>query len=82
MKDALISVPEAATGNSKPAAVITDKRGFAARWQFSTRTVDNLLAQGMPAIFYNKRRVRIVIAEADLWMREKFATRRLGPKHQ
>ena len=56
--------------------VITDKRGFAARWSFSVRHIDNLLAQGMPHLAIGKRRVRIVIAEGDAWMREQFGTRR------
>ena len=76
MNNALVSLPETALGHSKLAAVITDKRGFAARWSFSVRHVDNLLAQGMPHLAIGKRRVRIVIAEGDAWMREQFATRR------
>jgi hypothetical protein len=71
---------EAAADHSKQAAeFITDKRGFAARWKFSTRTIDNFLAAGMPAVFVGKRRVRIETAVADGWVREKFAARRLGP---
>ncbi len=67
---------ETSPEKSKLAADITDKRGYGARWSFSVRHVDNLLAQGMPHLAIGKRRVRIVIAEADAWMREKFATRR------
>ena len=67
---------ETAPGNSKLAADITDKRGFAARWSFSVRHVDNLLAQGLPHLAIGKRRVRIVVAEADSWMRNRFHTRR------
>lgn len=58
---------------------ITDKRGYAARWRFSTRHIDNLLAQGMPHFAVGKRRVRINVAEADAWMKERFGQRRLGP---
>ena len=61
---------------------ITDKRGYAARWQLSTRTVSNLLAQGLPHVRIGNRRVRLVIDEADAWMRGKFGTRRLGPAKQ
>lgn len=61
---------------------ITDKRGYAARWQLSTRTVSNLLAQGLPHCAVGSRRVRIIVLEADRWMREKFGTRRLGPAKQ
>jgi len=70
--------PEPATGNSKLAESITDKRGFAARWGFSTRHVDNLLSQGLPHLKIGKRRVRIILAEADAWMKESFSCRRIG----
>ena len=74
-----VSTPDAATGNKLVADAITDKRGFAARWHFSVRHVDNLLAQGMPHLKCGQRRVRLVVAEADAWMKERFGTRRLGP---
>ena len=72
------NTPEPVTGNSKLTEEITDKRGFGKRWSFSTRHVDNLLAQGMPHLKIGKRRVRIILVEADAWMREQFSTRRLG----
>jgi|GEM_PF-1188440 len=59
-------------------AFVTDKRGYAARWHFSVRHIDNLLAQGMPHLKCGPRRVRLVTAEADAWMKERFGTRRLG----
>jgi hypothetical protein len=58
---------------------ITDKRGYAERWRFSPRHIDNLLAQGLPHLKIGSRRVRILIDEADLWMRERFGTQRRGP---
>lgn len=76
--NAIHSTSDAATG-TKLAAEITDKRGFGQRWRFSLRHLDNLLAQGMPHLKIGLRRVRIEVAEADAWMRERFATRRLGP---
>ena len=69
--------PDAATG-PKLAAPITDKRGFALRWLFSIRHVDNLLRLGLPHCKIGKRRVRIVVEEADAWMRERFGTQRRG----
>ena len=74
---AVKTVPSAPTANGADLP-ITDKRGFAARWQFSTRQVDNFLAQGMPHFKIGKRRVRIAIAEADAWMRERFSQRRIS----
>jgi hypothetical protein len=83
----LKNVPVAAPGQTKVADNtdnIVDKRGFAARWKFSPRHVDNFLAQGMPHYKCGLRRVRIVISEADAWMKEKFSTRRIGklPQHK
>jgi hypothetical protein len=72
------NTPESASGTSKIAEPITDKRGFAARWGFSIRHVDNLLAQGMPHLKIGKRRVRIILLEADAWMKERFGCRRIG----
>lgn len=74
-------LPNLAGGEPK-SAEITDKRGYGARWHFSVRHVDNLLAQGLPHLKIGQRRVRIIIAEADAWMRERFGTRRLGPVQQ
>jgi hypothetical protein len=74
-----ISLPEAATSGSKLAAEITDKAGYAQRWQFSRRTVDNLLRDGLPHIKYGKRRVRIVIREGDRWMVQRYGQQRRGP---
>jgi hypothetical protein len=67
--------PEAAAV-TKPAGNITDKRGYAERWDFSTRHIDNLISAGLPHLKIGERRVRILIDEADQWMREKYGTRR------
>jgi hypothetical protein len=72
------TTPEAVTGTPKLTEEITDKRGFGKRWSFSIRHVDNLLAQGLPHLKIGKRRVRIIIAEADAWMRARFSTQRMG----
>lgn len=71
-----LPAPDFTKPPTPPAEIITDKRGFAARWSFSVRHVDNLLAQGLPHLAIGKRRVRIVVAEADSWMRDRFHTRR------
>lgn len=59
--------------------IITDKRGFAARWKFSVRHIDSLLRQGLPHCAVGRRRVRIVVPEADAWMQERFRVQRRGP---
>ncbi len=78
MNNTVSCAPDTATGN-KLAAEITDKRGYAARWQFSLRTVDNLIAAGLPHCKIGKRRVRILIPEADAWMRDRFHVQRRRP---
>ncbi len=70
--------PDAATGSEKLATNITDKRGYAARWQGSVRWIDGLLAQGLPHCKIGPRRVRILIPEADAWMHAQFHTQRRG----
>jgi hypothetical protein len=75
------TIPDPAPGQLKIADEITDKRGFAERWKFSVRHIDNLLSQGMPHCRIGKRRVRIVVAEADRWMLERFGVRRLGKEN-
>lgn len=48
MKPNLIA-SDTPNGNRLPeAAQITDKKGYARRWPFSARHIDNLLAQGLP----------------------------------
>jgi predicted DNA-binding transcriptional regulator AlpA len=75
-----IQLPEAATGQPQLAASpYVDKRGFAARWQFSTRKVDSLLAAGMPHLKIGSRRIRIVTSEADAWMQSQFRVQRRAP---
>ena len=60
---------------------ITDKRGYAAHWGFSVRHIDNLLKRGCPHLKIGKRRVRIIIPEADEWMRQQYGTRRHELSH-
>jgi hypothetical protein len=71
-------VPVTTSGNDAPPPVITDKRGYAERWSFSPRHIDNLLAAGLPHLKVGQRRVRIVIADADTWMKQKFQCQRNG----
>jgi hypothetical protein len=67
---------EVAPNPSSVAKGITDKKGFGEHWKFSARHIDNLIALGLPHLKIGKRRVRIVVEEADQWMREKFSTQR------
>jgi len=67
------------TAGTKLTEEITDKRGYAERWRFSVRHIDNLIAQGLPHLAIGTRRVRIVVEEADAWMHQRFGTQRRGP---
>jgi len=71
-----LPLPEVATGSQLADTEITDKKGYAQHWLFSVRKVDNLLAEGLPHCKVGKRRVRIMIAEADRWMVERFGQQR------
>ena len=73
------AITNSAEANTTPPDPVMDKRAFAKRWHGSTRWVDSLLAKGMPHLRIGERRVRIITAEADAWMVEKFGTRRIGP---
>lgn len=72
------ALPEAVTGGRELTAQVTNKKGYADRWQFSTRTIDNLIKAGLPHCKIGERAVRIVVPEADQWMRERFGTQRRG----
>lgn len=79
MTENLLQAPQVAGGNGQSAAIIiTDKKGFAARWMFSVRKVDDLIASGLPHLKCGPRRVRIDVPEADAWMHEKFSVQRRG----
>ncbi len=72
-----LKMPDAAPGDLR-AETILDKRGFAAHWKFSVRTIDGLLAHGLPHLKIGKRRVRINTCVADSWMTENFGVQRIG----
>jgi hypothetical protein len=57
---------------------IMDLGRYMARWGFSKRHGQNLLAKGMPCLLIGRRRVRIIVADADRWMKDTFSTRRIG----
>lgn len=78
MSDSTLVPRPAERASDSADSPITDKKGFATRWGFSLRHVDNLLAKGLPHLKVGARRVRIIIAEADAWMRDQFATRRIN----
>jgi hypothetical protein len=58
---------------------IIDKHGYAERWGFSKRTIDNFISRGMPHLKIGTRRVRIIIPEADAWVHENFGASKQNP---
>ena len=73
-----MKVPAAVAGHLSR-FYLPSHEGFAARWLFSPRHIDNLLAQGLPYLKIGERRVRIIVAEGDAWMKTKFTVSRRGP---
>lgn len=67
--------PDSAAGKMT-AAEIVDKKGFGARWMFKPRMVDKFLAEGLPHLKIGSRRVRIVVAEGDAWMIQRYGCQR------
>jgi hypothetical protein len=68
--------PDIATGETKLAA--QDKTSFGQRFGVSKRTVDGWIASGCPHLKLSPRMVRLPVAEASLWVKDKFLTQRRG----
>jgi len=60
------------------AAVIGRKKDFAQHIRVSPRSVDQMLANGMPHMRISNRMVRINFAEATQWLEEHFRVQRRG----
>lgn len=71
-RDGSLTLPD----RPAPSTEYTDKRGYAARWGVSSRSVDSWLSQGLPYFRLGPKTVRIAIPDADAWMRETFRARR------
>ena len=54
------------------------KRDVAALLGFSVRTVDNLMARGLPHYKVGRRRCRFDLAEVRDWVKQTYGARRLG----
>lgn len=52
-----------------------NKKQFAERLGVSLRTVDNLLAKGLPHVKLTRKLIRIPRAAADEWMAERLVRR-------
>ena len=75
--------PDDAAGNFKPATPASDQRygdknAVAKMIGVSKRTVENLMAQGLPHLALGRRRTRFEMDEVRAWLRQKFRTQRRG----
>ncbi|HEX7861710.1 MAG TPA: hypothetical protein VF773_15345 [Verrucomicrobiae bacterium] len=74
-------VSDSATGTQSKVGgndEIMDLGRYMARWGFTKRHGQNLLAKGMPHLLIGRRRVRIIVAESDAWLKQQFGKRRIG----
>jgi hypothetical protein len=72
--------PDAATGDEKLAVPrYGSKRDVGAMIQMSPRSVDNLVAKGMPFLALSRRRLRFDMGEVRQWLADNFRTQRRGP---
>ena len=74
-----MNIENAATGTALLASLsirdYENKKQFAERLGVSLRTVDNLLAKGMPHVKLTRKLIRIPRAAADEWMAERLVRR-------
>jgi predicted DNA-binding transcriptional regulator AlpA len=67
-----------------PAIVVSpfgNKRAVATLLCLSVRTVDNLMARGLPHMKIGSRRVRFDLTQVSEWAKREFSVRRLGAGH-
>ena len=69
-----ITQPDAPTGNTKFGA----KQDVASMLGICRRSVDNLMARGLPHLKIGKRTVRFNLTEVAAWMHERYGTTRMG----
>src|SRR5262245_23084392 len=61
-----------------PPFQFADKRAVSAMLGLSVRTVDNLIAKGMPHLKLGERRCRFDLQEVRAWLKQQYGTRRHG----
>ena len=57
---------------------LADKRAIARFANLSPRTIDNLMAEGLPHLKIGRRRVRFDLTEVSIWLRQKYGVARIG----
>jgi hypothetical protein len=60
------------------AGAIVGKADYARHIQVSKRTLDALLARGLPHLKLSNRLIRINVADADQWVSDQYRTQRRG----
>jgi excisionase family DNA binding protein len=66
---------EPRNSHQEPVRDYENKKQFAERLGISLRTVDNLLAKGMPHVKLTRKLIRIPRAVADEWLSERLVRR-------
>jgi predicted DNA-binding transcriptional regulator AlpA len=69
------ATPQNTATSTQPLA---DKRRVAAYANLSVRTIDNLMAEGLPHLKIGRRRVRFDLPEVSTWLRQKYGVARIG----
>jgi len=77
-KSKIVKLEQPADNGNGHAPQFGSKKDVAAMLQFSTRTVDNLMAKGCPYMKLGKRRTRFDLPEVAAWFKDQFGTRRQG----
>ena len=72
---------DASNSGQTPQAVNVSKRDWAKLNSVSERTVDNLVAQGMPVIRISSRKLLFPVADCTAWIRERFLVSRKRPSN-
>lgn len=71
--------PAAGLNGSPAGPRFGDKKSVAAMISMSTRSVDNLMREGLPHLKIGPRRCRFDLQECADWLREHYRVQRRGP---
>jgi len=78
MKAKIDNKPESVAGECKPTVQLLDKPGVARMLRLTPRSINNLMAKGLPHLALGTRRTRFVEADVLAWLQSSCAVRRIG----
>ena len=58
------------------------KRDVAVMAGLCVRSVENMMAEGLPHLKFGKRRCRFDLDEVKAWLKERYSTQRLGKEQR